>query len=316
MKLIHRFTFAVAFLAFLSGPIAAQHDNFPIELQQLIDNQIPIGSFPIGDSVPGFADDIGTAFAFLDVNNGSTINYVLCYPLASSSITGELESGSETPMSGEVFVYCPGTIDLTAFSQFLIFFQAVQPDITSVFSIKSQTVDLQLTTQQAVNENYAEYCFFDSAGFGCNKPACADSLNNLASFNQPIVCLSGCCGNGANFRLPGVQYQMNGPNTAEFEFATNFDFDDPNFRQIFEHFSFFVGSSDVPDAQPFFSFQQFEIPLFQPGDTNLDGNVDLLDVAGFLDCLTDGVFIFQCDINGDQNINLLDVAPFIELLSN
>ncbi len=316
MRSIQWLTFVLVLLSILSGPVAAQHDNFPAELQQILSDQIPAGSVAIGSSVPGFSDDIGTAFSFLDISNGVVINEVLCYPLSDSSITGELESGSEVAMSGVVFVYCPGTIDIGDFSQFLVFFQSVQPSITSLFAIESQTIDLQLTTQQAVTENFADYCLFDSYGLVCDEPACVDAQNNLDSVNRPILCLAGCCGHGAKFRLPGVQYQVNGDGTADFAFATSFDFEDPGFRTFFTHYSFFVGNPDVPYIEPFFSFQRFDIPLYQPGDTNQDGNIDLLDVAGFVDCLTNGVYVFQCDINSDQNVDLLDVTPFIDLLSS
>ena len=107
---------------------------------------------------------------------------------------------------------------------------------------------------------------------------------------------------------------MSGTNTAEFEFATSFNFSEPNFNQFFRHFSFFVGLDDDPLIEPFFNFQQFEIPLSAPGDTNRDGVIDLLDIAEFVECLTNGNFVFQCDINGDMNVDLLDVAPFVDLL--
>lgn len=310
-----RFAFMMVLLALGTAPSSAQHKNFPVELQQLLQNQLALDSNPIGVNVPGFTDDIGTSFAFLDISNGVEFNYVLCYPLASSSLSGELTTGTEVVQSGEIFVYCPGTIDLNSSAQFLVFFQSVQPAITDLFAIKSETIDLQLLTEQAVTDSFAEYCFFDSEGFDCVEPACVDTLNNLGSNTQPVVCLAGCCGNGASFRLPGIQYEMNGSSTAELTFATSFDFEDPDFQQLFRHFSFSVGNADDPYAEEFFSFQQFDIPLFQPGDTNQDGNVDLLDVAGFVDCLTDGNFVFQCDINGDQVVDLLDVAPFIDLLS-
>jgi len=303
-------------LTLISSQLSAQHGDFPAELQQLLIDQIPVGSTALGSSVPGFSDDIGTAFSFLDTGNGAQINYVLCYPLADSSITGELESGAETPMSGTVFIYCPGVIDLAISSQFLLFFQQVTPAINSVFTIESQTIDLQFTTSQAVTDNFADYCFFDSRGFDCLAPACVDANNNLDSMTQPLICLAGCCGNGADFRLPGIQYQVSANDTATFEFATDFDFGNSDFRQFFQHYSFFVGLADEPKIEPFFNFQTFEIPLYQPGDANRDGNVDLLDVAGFVDCLTGGSFVFQCDTNRDLTISLLDIEPFVDLLTN
>jgi len=52
-----------------------------------------------------------------------------------------------------------------------------------------------------------------------------------------------------------------------------------------------------------------------PGDLNLDGNADLLDVAPFIDLLTNGGFMPQADLNLDGVVNLLDIEPFIDLLT-
>ena len=51
------------------------------------------------------------------------------------------------------------------------------------------------------------------------------------------------------------------------------------------------------------------------GDVNLDGLVNLLDVAPFVDLISNGVFQAEADINQDGTINLLDVGPFVDLLS-
>ena len=55
---------------------------------------------------------------------------------------------------------------------------------------------------------------------------------------------------------------------------------------------------------------------FVIGDVNGDGNVDLLDVAPFVELLGSGKFNAAADINGDGNVDLLDVAPFVSLLGN
>ena len=51
------------------------------------------------------------------------------------------------------------------------------------------------------------------------------------------------------------------------------------------------------------------------GDVNLDGAVDLLDVAPFVELLTNGRFQVEADINQDGEVDLLDVAPFVDLLT-
>ena len=60
---------------------------------------------------------------------------------------------------------------------------------------------------------------------------------------------------------------------------------------------------------------QFEIAEgFLLGDLNCDGEVDLLDVAPFVDAVTSGVFDPKADLNEDDDVNLLDVAPFVDVL--
>jgi hypothetical protein len=51
------------------------------------------------------------------------------------------------------------------------------------------------------------------------------------------------------------------------------------------------------------------------GDINLDGEFNLLDVAPFINLLTNGLFQLQGDFNGDGAVNLLDVAGFVAGLS-
>ena len=52
------------------------------------------------------------------------------------------------------------------------------------------------------------------------------------------------------------------------------------------------------------------------GDVNLDGVVDLQDIAPFVDRLTNGQFQAEADVNQDGILNLLDVQPFVALLAS
>ena len=65
------------------------------------------------------------------------------------------------------------------------------------------------------------------------------------------------------------------------------------------------------DQALFVKYGQF--PL---GDTNQDGVVNLLDVAPFVELLSNGNSSFEADINCDGIVNLLDVQPFIAILSS
>ena len=60
-------------------------------------------------------------------------------------------------------------------------------------------------------------------------------------------------------------------------------------------------------------FQCQEVLL---GDVNLDGEVNLLDVAPFVNVVTEGQFQIEADVNRDNAVDLLDVGPFVELLTN
>ncbi len=51
------------------------------------------------------------------------------------------------------------------------------------------------------------------------------------------------------------------------------------------------------------------------GDVNMDGTINLLDVAPFVDILANSGFQAEADLNQDGVVNLLDVDPFIALLS-
>ena len=50
------------------------------------------------------------------------------------------------------------------------------------------------------------------------------------------------------------------------------------------------------------------------GDVNCDGDLNLLDVAPFIDALQSSDFTAKADINLDGAVNLLDVSPFVGLL--
>lgn len=51
-----------------------------------------------------------------------------------------------------------------------------------------------------------------------------------------------------------------------------------------------------------------------PGDINGDGNVNLLDIDGFIDRILTGTYQCEADTNEDGFVNLLDVTPFVFIL--
>lgn len=51
------------------------------------------------------------------------------------------------------------------------------------------------------------------------------------------------------------------------------------------------------------------------GDVNCDDEVNLLDVAPFVDLVISGGFSEKADINADGLVDLLDVAPFVDILT-
>ena len=69
-------------------------------------------------------------------------------------------------------------------------------------------------------------------------------------------------------------------------------------------------------VNPTIGISTINVGSFLLGDVNCDGVVDLLDVAPFVDLLTNGEFSDKADINMDGVVDLLDVDPFVDLLSN
>ena len=51
------------------------------------------------------------------------------------------------------------------------------------------------------------------------------------------------------------------------------------------------------------------------GDVNQDGSVDLLDVAPFVDAISNSEYQIEADMNEDGSVDLLDVSGFIDVLS-
>ena len=73
---------------------------------------------------------------------------------------------------------------------------------------------------------------------------------------------------------------------------------------------------DETELNPVFGLAQVVSSSdFLLGDVNLDGTVDLLDVAPFVELLANSTFQIEADINSDGFVNLLDIAGFVDLLS-
>lgn len=81
------------------------------------------------------------------------------------------------------------------------------------------------------------------------------------------------------------------------------DFGDPGFDVFYGHGRINVGATIKAIA-----------PLV--GDINLDGQINLLDVAPFVELLQSGMFQNEGDINRDGVVDLLDVSGFVDLLSS
>ena len=56
-------------------------------------------------------------------------------------------------------------------------------------------------------------------------------------------------------------------------------------------------------------------PMGMLGDVDLNGVVNFLDIAPFIDLLSSQTFQFEADIDGNMVVNFFDIAPFIAILS-
>ncbi|MEM9410740.1 MAG: cellulase family glycosylhydrolase [Planctomycetota bacterium] len=61
------------------------------------------------------------------------------------------------------------------------------------------------------------------------------------------------------------------------------------------------------------AWEQFDVG--RQGDTNCDGIVNLLDIAPFVNYLSNGTYSAKVDFNQDGRLNLLDVSLFVAVLS-
>lgn len=74
-------------------------------------------------------------------------------------------------------------------------------------------------------------------------------------------------------------------------------------------FQFIEEFTNTGPVTNFFTFRNTLL-----GDMNQDGEVNLLDVAPFVDAISGGNFQAEADINQDGTVDLLDVAPFVDIL--
>jgi hypothetical protein len=58
-----------------------------------------------------------------------------------------------------------------------------------------------------------------------------------------------------------------------------------------------------------------QLPRLLLGDVNLDGAVNALDISGFVNRLTTGVYQAEADINKDLAVNALDISGFVSCLT-
>ena len=52
------------------------------------------------------------------------------------------------------------------------------------------------------------------------------------------------------------------------------------------------------------------------GDTNLDGNINFLDITPFISLVSVGEFLEEADLNEDGFVNFLDITPFINVIQS
>lgn len=78
-----------------------------------------------------------------------------------------------------------------------------------------------------------------------------------------------------------------------------------------------ISISTNPSVQGGFALRAINvaIPGFVLGDANMDGAVNLLDVASFVQQIGSGSYSVESDANKDGVVNLLDVGPFVAALS-
>ena len=135
--------------------------------------------------------------------------------------------------------------------------------------------------------------------------------------------------------VTGMVTLVGQPNVGDSNFAQGMDFD-PTSNTLYQavytgggtgsYGSWDLTTATFSEILPLPGFEdpigtgyEFEIAIsgvgILLGDLNCDGEVDLLDVAPFVDLITSGGFSAKGDFDGDGEVTILDVAPFVALLT-
>ena len=128
-------------------------------------------------------------------------------------------------------------------------------------------------------------------------------------------------GGGIRTSLDGFATDVAVPDIQAFPTPTTFDISSLNgvsepieFRIYFTGAGSFsdLGTAGAPSGLAITG--SVDSPSIILGDVNCDGEVNLLDVAPFVDLIIGSGFLDKADINGDGSVDLLDVGPFVDLL--
>ena len=193
---------------------------------------------------------------------------------------------------------------------------------TSITNNFSTTVDgLELSISASTDSGTGNWGI-NSQGLGIFSPSegsnsAARRINGalgeslILTFDQDVHLRSLRLG---NFNA-GEQFLLLGE---DIDFAVTSNAEGPTFNYSLQGLFLPSGTSiQLTSNDDDFLFNEISVDVaaLVKGDVNLDGQVNLLDVAPFVDLISSGQFQQEADVNCDGEVNLLDVSPLIQLLS-
>ena len=278
-----------------------------------------------GTAGPTFTDNMDGTFTLANGTDSGTGNAVYI----DSSEAGSISALWGSPLTRDIFVTVSGTVTSADIDYHC---DGVEFGLVSVSGFRAAPNLLFQIDADGARGGFAP--FFGTSNSNANVDQAQTPGVVEASLNDGYSFIADYCANDIFFTV----YDIVTENEVGTEpvAATSFTFSltdavaaDPSLASVLNdyvaNFPSLVGDSFV-----YFShqnsgggnsttFSQLELSFgvidYFFGDINLDGNVDFLDIAPFINLLANGEYRGEADFNLDGQVNFLDIAPFILILT-
>ena len=274
--------------------------------QGFVDEIIRLYEIEVYGTVPELGEQL-VNFEFLGGDSSSSANSILSEVSDYDASVPNVLSGNDSGISSineNAFLRAQNTpMDLEpngnlSFHSFSLEIQNLAPgqsvDLTAVEYDYGPTTNGAFDGSQFSVGLFSDRTGYFSAGNALSVSTLSAEENQLGSFVSN-----------------DLRFLANGAVTQAFAELSNGD--NVEFRFYFADQS--VADNQIHRIDNVRVYGRVNEPDFLLGDVNCDGELNLLDVAPFVDAVTSGSFSAKADINLDGSVDLLDVSPFVAILT-